>query len=136
VNKKGEGPKSGRGNVCSRLSRFVLLVSPLRVNIHRRCPLSPTLPPSSSGRELATGRKIAIKKIKVGQFKDGLDMSAVREVKYLRELHHPNVIEVRVFSRANVAATTTTPRHSNDSPFSYFQAPGRIFLKDESEPRP
>jgi cyclin-dependent kinase 7 len=31
----------------------------------------------------------------VGQFKDGLDMSAVREVKYLRELHHPNIIEVR-----------------------------------------
>jgi serine/threonine protein kinase len=49
---------------------------------------------ASAGRELATGRKIAIKKIKVGQFKDGLDMSAVREVKYLRELHHPNVIEV------------------------------------------
>ena len=49
---------------------------------------------ATAGRELATGRKIAIKKIKVGQFKDGLDMSAVREVKYLRELHHPNVIEV------------------------------------------
>jgi cyclin-dependent kinase 7 len=44
---------------------------------------------------LATGRKVAIKKIKVGQFKDGLDMSAIREVKYLRELHHANVIEVR-----------------------------------------
>jgi serine/threonine protein kinase len=51
----------------------------------------------SLGRELATGRKIAIKKIKVGQFKDGLDMSAVREVKYLRELHHPNIIEVHAF---------------------------------------
>jgi serine/threonine protein kinase len=46
------------------------------------------------GREIATGRKIAIKKIKVGLFKDGLDMSAIREVKYLRELHHQNVIEV------------------------------------------
>ncbi|KDQ61565.1 hypothetical protein JAAARDRAFT_204046 [Jaapia argillacea MUCL 33604] len=46
------------------------------------------------GREVATGRKVAIKKIKVGQFKDGLDMSAVREVKYLRELHHQNVIEL------------------------------------------
>jgi hypothetical protein len=32
--------------------------------------------------------------IKVGQFKDGLDMSAIREVKFLRELKHPNVIEV------------------------------------------
>ena len=47
-----------------------------------------------TGREGTTGRRIAIKKIKVGQFKDGLDMSAIREVKYLRELHHPNVIEV------------------------------------------
>ncbi|KAG6333535.1 hypothetical protein ID866_5546 [Astraeus odoratus] len=46
------------------------------------------------GRELATGRKVAIKKIKVGQFKDGLDMSAIREVKYLRELHHRNIIEL------------------------------------------
>lgn len=46
------------------------------------------------GREIATGRQVAIKKIKVGQFKDGLDMSAVREVKYLQELHHPNVIEL------------------------------------------
>ncbi|OCH85504.1 CMGC/CDK/CDK7 protein kinase [Obba rivulosa] len=46
------------------------------------------------GREVATGRKVAIKKIKVGQFKDGLDMSAIREVKYLRELKHQNVIEL------------------------------------------
>lgn len=50
---------------------------------------------SAPGREVATGRKVAIKKIKVGQFKDGLDMSAIREVKYLRELKHRNVIEVR-----------------------------------------
>lgn len=47
------------------------------------------------GREVETNRKVAIKKIKVGQFKDGLDMSAIREVKYLRELRHKNVIEVR-----------------------------------------
>ncbi|TFK26240.1 CMGC/CDK/CDK7 protein kinase [Coprinopsis marcescibilis] len=46
------------------------------------------------GREASTGRKVAIKKIKVGLFKDGLDMSAIREVKYLRELKHPNVIEL------------------------------------------
>ncbi|KAI0693175.1 kinase-like domain-containing protein [Cerioporus squamosus] len=39
------------------------------------------------GRELATCRK-------VGQFKDGLDMSAIREVKFLRELKHQNVIEL------------------------------------------
>lgn len=36
--------------------------------------------------------RIAIKEIKTGGFKDGLDMSAIREVKYLRELHHANVI--------------------------------------------
>jgi cyclin-dependent kinase 7 len=50
------------------------------------------------GREVTTGRKVAIKKIKVGQFKDGLDMSAIREVKYLRELRHQNVIEVSFLS--------------------------------------
>lgn len=56
------------------------------------------------GRKLSTGRKIAIKKLKVGQFKDGLDMSAIREVKFLQELRHPNVIELLdVFShKANL----------------------------------
>ncbi len=37
---------------------------------------------------------MAIKKIKVGMMKDGLDMSALREVKFLQELHHPNIIGV------------------------------------------
>jgi cyclin-dependent kinase 7 len=78
----------------------------------------------SSGRERATGRKIAIKKIKVGQFKDGLDMSAVREVKYLRELHHPNIIEVRVFLSLAVASASRRPflhdTHSNAS-FLFFK---------------
>ncbi|KAJ3024354.1 TFIIH complex serine/threonine-protein kinase subunit kin28 [Thoreauomyces humboldtii] len=44
-------------------------------------------------------RRIAIKKIKIGQFKDGMDLSAIREVKFLQELRHPNVIElIDVFS--------------------------------------
>ena len=30
----------------------------------------------------------------MGQFKDGLDMSAIREVKTLQELRHPNVVGV------------------------------------------
>lgn len=51
---------------------------------------------SCKGRHAITGRQVAIKKIKIGQFKDGLDMSAVREVRYLRELQHPNVIEVGI----------------------------------------
>lgn len=46
------------------------------------------------GRKVESGRIVAIKKIKIGQFKDGLDLSAVREVKYLRELQHENVIEL------------------------------------------
>lgn len=38
-------------------------------------------------------------KIKVGSFaKDGLDMSAIREVKFLQELKHPNVIEVSPYT--------------------------------------
>ena len=50
--------------------------------------------PGFKGHEAETGKRVAIKKIKVGQFKDGLDMSAIREVKFLRELKHQNVIEV------------------------------------------
>lgn len=39
-----------------------------------------------------TGQKVAIKKIKVANSGDGMDMSAIREVKVLRELQHPNII--------------------------------------------
>lgn len=37
---------------------------------------------------------VAIKKIKAGEMKDGLDITALREVKFLQELKHPNIIEV------------------------------------------
>ncbi|KAJ1953143.1 TFIIH complex serine/threonine-protein kinase subunit kin28 [Linderina pennispora] len=51
------------------------------------------------GRHVKTSRTVAIKKIKLGNMRSGLDMSAVREVKALRELQHPNVIElIDVFS--------------------------------------
>lgn len=54
------------------------------------------------GNQISTKRQIAIKEIKTGIFKDGLDMSALREVKYLQELKHPNVIElVDVFLTTN-----------------------------------
>ncbi|ORE09826.1 Pkinase-domain-containing protein [Rhizopus microsporus var. microsporus] len=46
------------------------------------------------GTEVATSRTVAIKKIKMGQFKDGMDLTAIREVKYLQEIRHPNVIEL------------------------------------------
>lgn len=35
-----------------------------------------------------------MKEIKTSQFKDGLDMSAIREVKFLQELRHVNIIEL------------------------------------------
>ena len=41
---------------------------------------------------------MAIKKIKVGEMKDGLDMTALREVKFLQELHHPNIIGVSLLN--------------------------------------
>ncbi|ORY94807.1 kinase-like domain-containing protein [Syncephalastrum racemosum] len=51
------------------------------------------------GTQVSTGRQVAIKKIKMGQFKDGLDLTAIREVKHLQELRHANVIElIDVFS--------------------------------------
>lgn len=54
------------------------------------------------GKQVDTKRRIAIKEIKTGLFKDGLDMSALREVKYLQELKHPNVIElIDVFLSSN-----------------------------------
>lgn len=46
------------------------------------------------GHRQTDGRQIAIKEIKTSQFKDGLDMSAIREVKYLQEIRHANVIEL------------------------------------------
>ncbi|KAI8074691.1 kinase-like domain-containing protein [Gongronella butleri] len=50
-------------------------------------------------RQRETNRVVAVKKIKMGQFKDGLDLTAIREVKYLQELRHPNIIElIDVFS--------------------------------------
>lgn len=46
------------------------------------------------GETVATSAAVAIKEIKTDQFKDGLDMSAVREIKYLQEIQHPNVIQL------------------------------------------
>jgi len=51
--------------------------------IHHKAQLTHTDGPPTS---------VAIKKIKAGAFKDGIDISAIREIKFLRELSHPNVI--------------------------------------------
>lgn len=48
------------------------------------------------GKDTVTNNDVAIKKIKLGHFKDGIDMSAIRELKFLQELKHPNIVEVRM----------------------------------------
>ena len=47
--------------------------------------------------------KVAIKKIKINaEFRDGLSMDAIREVKHLQELSHPNIVALHdVFSSKN-----------------------------------
>ncbi|KAJ3429207.1 cyclin-dependent kinase 10 [Anaeramoeba flamelloides] len=41
-----------------------------------------------------TNQLVAIKKIRMSHAKDGLDLSAIRELKILQELSHPNVISL------------------------------------------
>lgn len=46
-------------------------------------------------RDLSNGMIVAVKKIKVGsrtEAKDGINRTAIREIKFLRDLKHPNVI--------------------------------------------
>ena len=45
-------------------------------------------------------RFVAIKKIRLGKAKEGINFTAIREIKLLRELHHPHVVPlVDVFSK-------------------------------------
>lgn len=56
-------------------------------------------------RNVKTNTRVAIKKIKIVSNENGMDMTAIREVKFLKELNHPNVIKmVDVFSSGS-----TTP---------------------------
>ena len=59
----------------------------------------PTLGEGTFGRVFAatdkrTGRRVAIKKIRMGKAKEGVNVTAIREIKFLRELQHENVIEL------------------------------------------
>ena len=55
--------------------------------------------------QLETGRLVAIKKIKSERPEEGINFTAVREIKLLRELKHENVIElVDVFVTFNDGA--------------------------------
>lgn len=46
------------------------------------------------GKDTLTNRLVAIKKIKMISHTVGLDISAIRELKYLGELEHPNIISL------------------------------------------
>ena len=44
--------------------------------------------------------------------RDGLDMTALREVKFLQELQHPNIIAVRMSSRITPLLTLSSSTFS------------------------
>ncbi|KAJ9104565.1 hypothetical protein QFC21_002063 [Naganishia friedmannii] len=57
--------------------------------------------------------KVAIKKIKTSAaWKDGIDMSALREIKFLRELAHPNVIAASPFLSLAIPVGPSTKQGS------------------------
>ncbi|XP_043963727.1 cyclin-dependent kinase 7 isoform X2 [Gambusia affinis] len=61
-------------------------------------------------RDKVTNTTVAIKKIKVGhrtEAKDGINRTALREIKLLQELHHPNIIGVIIKDTSLVL----TPAH-------------------------
>eukprot|EP00164_Ancoracysta_twista_P011021 GFYU01016832.1.p1 GENE.GFYU01016832.1~~GFYU01016832.1.p1 ORF type:complete len:328 (+),score=71.32 GFYU01016832.1:85-1068(+) len=48
----------------------------------------------SQGKDEETGRVVALKKIRLGKMKDGMSVDALREIKILQEIKHPNVVEL------------------------------------------
>ncbi|KAJ3058291.1 TFIIH complex serine/threonine-protein kinase subunit kin28, partial [Podochytrium sp. JEL0797] len=45
------------------------------------------------GVTIDSKRLVAIKKIKLGKFTDGLEVTTIREIMFLKELKHSNVVE-------------------------------------------
>lgn len=43
---------------------------------------------------LQTNRTVAVKMIRTGKYKEGVNVTALREIKLLKELYDPNVIEL------------------------------------------
>ncbi|CAM8912380.1 unnamed protein product [Rhodiola kirilowii] len=46
-------------------------------------------------REIATGEIVALKRIRMEKERKGVPMTALREIKILQELNHPNVIKLK-----------------------------------------
>ena len=54
-------------------------------------------------RHIKTGEIVAIKRLYKGKYRDGINVAAVCEVQVLQELHHPNIIKVRLRALGVVA---------------------------------
>ncbi|KAI3623362.1 BUR1 [Malassezia furfur] len=46
------------------------------------------------GKQVATGRDVALKKVTIHEVKDGMPITALREIKLLKTLHHPYIVPV------------------------------------------
>ncbi|CAI5995646.1 unnamed protein product [Closterium sp. NIES-64] len=55
---------------------------------------SPCFPTFHASLVWQTGRTVAIKKIHLGDCKEGVNVTALREIKLLQELHHPHIIDL------------------------------------------
>ncbi|KAJ5071372.1 cyclin-dependent kinase d-2 [Anaeramoeba ignava] len=45
-------------------------------------------------KDTETNEIVALKKIRIGNAEDGVNISAIREIKFLKELNHPNVVKL------------------------------------------
>ena len=48
----------------------------------------------TKAEDTLTQKVVAIKKIRLGQYREGVNFTAIREIKLLQELRHPHVIEL------------------------------------------
>ena len=48
----------------------------------------------TKAEDTLTRKHVAIKKIRMGKFREGINFTAIREIKLLQELRHPHVIEL------------------------------------------
>jgi cyclin-dependent kinase 7 len=46
------------------------------------------------GTDKETSQRVAIKKLRMGHQREGIHFSAIREIKFLQEFHHTNIIQV------------------------------------------
>ena len=54
-------------------------------------------------KETKTGDLVALKKIRMDNEKEGFPITAIREIKLLKNLHHVNVINLREIVRSQSA---------------------------------